>query len=770
MKSCQQASGAIFNSLVAKNLRLVFRLIAIPFLLICFCVSASAQTGEILSRQEIKQLERDGEFFFEKGEYDNATKYFQQLVEIKPNDPYYNLVLGICYTYNPDEREKSLDYLNKAKSLNPEFDQVELYLGRAYYKNNRFQEAIDILENILAEGNSDATTEDEALALIQYCKNAIELTTDTAKYLSIVNMGTVINTEDNEYVPLITPDESKMIFTYKGKKSTGGKLNNKGELDEEGEYHEDIFISLKSPDDWMYDEDIWLDPTGIDQLNTNLDDACIALSIDGQTLFLYKYDQDNGGDIYYSQLDGDTWGEPKPIEGSVNSKYWEGSVTISSDGQIMYFSSDRPGGMGGRDLYRAEKLEDGTWGNVQNLGPNVNTAKNDDSPFLHLDRKILYFSSEGHNSMGGYDVFYAMEDNGQWTNVTNIGAPINTTEHDMFYVSSADGKKGFYSSAYGKQSQGKQDIYYVSPDPGRVNLEPVAALIVGVVYADDVPTGSEIVVQDVTKNKPGGVFHSNSATGDYRIALLPGSKYEIEVNVENYPTHTDRIDLETLFEYIEVSNNIYIYSEKYKAENEIQASKSMNQAFENTEEAAEASVVAVPVPDEKEISGEHVEEEETATEPEVAVFGSEEQQKEDIIPEPDPVPLPDDPCDDMVDLSSMVGKDLNVVSNYNKLKTLIGEYCVNELEYRVQTGAYRFPENFKYAHLQQFGSTEVKDYPDGITRFTMGTFTTLNDADELRQNIIKAGTKDAWVVPFYDGQRLFMEDLISVNFYVRDIN
>ena len=179
----------------------------------------------------------------------------------------------------------------------------------------------------------------------------------------------------------------------------GGRLNDKHEPDPEGDYYEDIFMTLKSPDDWMYDEDIWLEPTGIDQINTDLDDACIALSADGQTLFMYKYTQETGGDILYSHLDGDTWGAPTPLKGEVNTKHWEGSVTIASDGQVLYFSSDKPGGEGGRDLYRAELMEDSTWGNVTNLGPVINTPLNDDSPFLHLDRKTLYFSSQGHNSI-----------------------------------------------------------------------------------------------------------------------------------------------------------------------------------------------------------------------------------------------------------------------------------------------------------------------------------------------------------------------------------
>ena len=722
-------------------MRLVYRLSFLLFIVTAITHGVSAQSGEILSNKEIKALEKDGEHFFEKEDYSGAVKYFLQLHEIKPNDPYYNLVIGICYTHDPDQSKNSLPYLEKAKELNPDFDQVDLYLGRAYYKNHEFQRAIDVLNELLNKDESDNQTIDEANELLTYCKNALVITADTVENVRIINMGTVINTDGEEYAPLVLPDESQMIFTYRGVKSTGGKVNDKGEPDEHGRYYEDIFITLKSPDSWMYDEDVWLEPKGLEHINTDLDDASIALSIDGQTMFLYRYTEENGGDIYYSQLNGSTWGEPKPIEGGVNTKYWEGSVSISSDGQDMYFSSDRPGGIGGRDLYSAQKMEDGTWGNVKNLGPLINTTKNDDSPFLHLDRQTLYFSSQGHNSMGGYDVFFSVFENGNWLSPQNMGAPVNTTEDDMFYVANADGTKGYYSSAFGKGSQGKHDIYIVTPDVGRIDLDPVAALIVGTVFANDVPTGSEILIQDVTHNKPGGTFYSNSETGDYRIALLPGAKYKLEVSVENFDVHYDEIDLETLHEYIEVSNNIYIYTQEYAENNKITENKSIEAAM---------TVPVIPAVVEKD---------------------------PDIVVAPIPVPKTDPPvvkstlpCPDIVDLSAFIGKDLNIESNYNNLKTQIGSYCADELEYRVQIGAYRFPQNFKYSHLDKFGNAEVNNFPDGITRFTIGTFTTLNEADALRQQIRTAGTKDAWVIPFFNGERIFMEDLISVNFYKQEIN
>jgi hypothetical protein len=274
-------------------------------------------------------------------------------------------------------------------------------------------------------------------------------------------------------------------------------------------------------------------------------------------------------------------------------------------------------------------------------------------------------------------------------------------------------------------------------------------------------------VIDETHQKPGGEFHSNTVTGSYRIALLPGAKYKIRVEVDNFEPHEDEIDLETLHEYIEVSNNIYVYSEEYKENNDIKDAVTMNNALVRAEEKK-----ALPKPEVQEPTiAAATSTTEEGVKPEAPKTFASEPVKEKTR---EPVVMASgssDPCDEtLADLSPLIGKDLNVEKNYNVLLNAVGNYCAEKLEFKVQIGAYRFPKNFKYPHLEQFGDARVTDYPDGITRFTMGSFITLKEADALRQQIRQAGTKDAWVIPFFDGERIFMEDLISVNFYNRAIN
>jgi tetratricopeptide (TPR) repeat protein len=776
-----------------------------------FAVQCLAQSGEIINKKEQRRVLEEGEYFYEEGNYLKALEHFKKLEAVDPNDLYYKLVIGICYSYKVDEKQKSIEYLENVQQLNPEFNEVKLYLGRAYAVNQRFDDAIAMLEEYLM----DEDVEDESAALarrwIQNAENGRELVADSID-VKIKNMGEVVNSKDAEYVPLITPDESQLIFTYKGEKSLGPP-------DKKGEYFEDVYISFKSPDDWMYDEDVWLEPKGIETINTENDDACIAISIDGQKLFLYSYEKVNGGDLYVSELEGTVWSEPIPLGDGINTKYWEGSLAISSDERELYFASDRPGGFGGRDLYKAEKQEDGTWGNIQNLGPDINTPYNDDSPFLQIDKQTLFYSSEGHNSMGGYDIFFSKMEDGKWGKPTNLGYPVNTVEDDRYFVINASGKKGFYSSA-GANSLGDQDLYYVELDPVKLGIQSVAALIVGTVFIDDVPGAARLTIENLTTNTTGGEFESNSESGNYGLALAPGFAYAINYEVENYETHTDQIDLTDLNDYIEVSNNVYIYSKQYAEENNIEPKPSILQALADSaltqvDKEEELALTPPPVEDEtalpdvpavavlpevpaatkegevKSFSSEGEGEtptvavtetpeaavaktqtdEAAASETPVAAVVKEDEDEAAVAAIEKEAAKGDEPCDDeFVDLSAFVGKDLNDVAVYNSFLNVVGNYCADQLVFRVQIGAYRFPENFKYDKLKKFGEASITDYPDGITRFTMGEFITLKEADDLRQQIRATGQDDAWVVPFFDGKRMFMEDLIKVNFYNRSIN
>ena len=259
-----------------------------------------------------------------------------------------------------------------------------------------------------------------------------------------------------------------------------------------------------------------------------------------------------------SHLKGKNWSKPEKLKGDVNRpKSWEGSASLSANGKVLYFASDREGGSGGRDIYKAELQPDGSWSNIQNLGPNINTMYNDDAPFIHPDNVTLYFSSEGHSSIGGYDIFSSKVDEyGGFGVPENLGYPINTVDDNRYFVLSADGKTGYYSGG-GENSKGEQDIFRIIA--GKIE-KPVLALLLGKVYFNDVETGSFMNLYESVEGELEGTFKSNEETGKYVMALKPG-RYEIEVELENGQIVRDSIRLDEIEEYIVLNKDFRIYSD-----------------------------------------------------------------------------------------------------------------------------------------------------------------------------------------------------------------
>lgn len=413
--------------------------LSLTLLLIILTVTSLFAQNKLSSKQEKSMVDK-AEFYFEDGDYQNIPKsldLFEKLEANKPDDPYYKLMVGICYTYFKDKKHLSIDKLFEVQKINPTFNELNKYLGRAYAVNHQFDKAISFYQKYL--NSSDLEEEDKSAARqsIIYCQNAKKFISDSLS-VRIENIGPPINTEFSEYVPVITPDESMIIFTYRGDRSKGGLMGPTGKPDPDGQYYEDIMISYKLGSEWLEPESI------DDNINTVGHDASIALSVDGQQLFVYKQNKKDHGDIYVSNLDGNQWKKPIKLKGGVNTEAWEGSATLASDGQTLYFSSDRPGGFGGRDLYSAKLQLDNTWGEIENLGPTINTKFDEDAPFIHPDRRTMYFSSKGHNSMGGYDIFYTYLNEDGWDEPADVGYPVNTINDDRYYVLSADAKTGYY--------------------------------------------------------------------------------------------------------------------------------------------------------------------------------------------------------------------------------------------------------------------------------------------------------------------------------------
>jgi len=343
-------------------------------------------------------------------------------------------------------------------------------------------------------------------------------------------------------VPVISADETVLIFTSRRPGTTGGQIQ-----ESTGQYHEDIYLSVKdSAGQWTTPENIGT------EINTAGHDASIALSPDGQELFVYK--DDNSGDIYISTLNGNKWSAPKKVLGAINSKYWEPSASISADEKTLFFTSDRPGGYGGRDIYVCNLLPNGQWAAPKNMGPDINTEYDDDAPFIHPDSKTFYFSSEGHKSMGGFDIFVSKYDADKktWGKPENVGYPINTAGDDIFFVWSADGTRGYFSSIRA-DSYGDKDLYVVSRPKVSVSL----IVLKGRVFAEETEKAisATITIVDNETNKIVGITNSNSYSGKYTVILPPGKNYGISVTANNFLPYSENVDI-PIGEYYELSKDI----------------------------------------------------------------------------------------------------------------------------------------------------------------------------------------------------------------------
>ncbi len=538
------------------------RLGCILILLLCLMMSNSfsqteegLQTDYIMGGGEALLLD-DATWHFDLGNYMRALYLFESLDKKYPGSNSYKYYRGRCCIEIPNEQKKAIEFLEAAFSNDPNLDDILFYLGKAYKVTYFFNEAIGYFK--LANEKKLTSEDNRNLIpnLIAQCNHAKELIADTSKIkLMLKNIGAPINTEEDEYVPLVPSDESMLIYTYKGKKSTGGLQNIYGEPDPDGAYYEDIYISSKNEGDWQKPTDLST------KTNSKYHDAAITISPSGKTLFMYK--DTRGGDIYVTKKTKNTWSKPKALQGDVNTKHFEGHASISLDGKSLYFISNRPGGIGGTDIYKAILQGNGTWGEVVNLGPTINSVYDEDAPFIHVSNRLLYFSSKGHKNMGGYDIFYSTLEQDGWKAPVNLGPPVNTTNDDNFYVVSANGERAYFSSIR-EGGFGGQDIYIV--EPGIIEEKPKLALLKGTTMKNGKPVEAQINVINIITNELFGSFQSDPESGKYIISVPSGANYKLDFKYTNIKTrdttlymediaHSEIIDLEDLKYFVEVEQD-----------------------------------------------------------------------------------------------------------------------------------------------------------------------------------------------------------------------
>ena len=398
--------------------------------------------------QNKKKLQKIANEYFNNEEFSKALPLLLELDTLVPNNFDIKYDIGACYLNTPYEKTKGIPYLEFAlkngENLLP--SAVFYDLGTLYHLNYQFDEAINFFNRFIEISSKTEPHFTSAKKMLTTCNNAKEIYAHPLQ-IDINNLDSPVNSENSETTPLISANEESIYFTRSFSK-TYGQL--------EIEFMKKIYCSVLKNKKWQEPFEIFIEnpPEGM-QI------SLAGNSPDGEFLY-FSIGNDVSADIYSCRIVDGKYIDIIKMPEIINSPFWEGKLSVTSDGHELYFSSNRTSGYGGKDIYKVTKEENENWTNLQNLGPSVNTEFDEDAPFIHPDNKTLYFSSNGHNTMGGFDIFLSSktDSNNNWTEPANIGYPINTTSDDMGFVISADGNTAYLSSAQNSQ-YGKYDIYKV---------------------------------------------------------------------------------------------------------------------------------------------------------------------------------------------------------------------------------------------------------------------------------------------------------------------
>ena len=461
---------------------------------------------------------------FKYGNFIDALVVYEKLMEKDPKNLEYPFKAGFCVLHINSDKSKAVKYLESASERKSDPD-VDFYLAKAYHYNLKLDEAIETMEKYKKSGTG--LLQNQADRELEMMKNAKKLVVSPID-ISFENVGELINSEYPDYYPFVTPDESTIYFTTRRKGVVGGMR----EFD--GYYSSDVFYSEVENGEFVKAKGVGM------MVNSAYDEQVVGLSYNADLLFVYLDHIKDYGDIYTSKI---VKGRPRKIEimgENVNSKEFESAATISADGNTLFFASKRDGGLGGKDIWMTRKSPTGEWAEPQNLGSNINTPYDEDFPNLFYDGSTLYFSSKGHNSMGGFDYFKSTwnPETNEWSLAENIGFPLNTPE-DNVCISFTEDKRHAYISAWRKDSYGDLDIYKVKFNEYDDRQTIIKSKIVKE-GTEEVITDAFIIVTDNRTQEEIGNYTPNAKNGSFIITLIPGS-YNVMIDAPGFAPKSEDI-------------------------------------------------------------------------------------------------------------------------------------------------------------------------------------------------------------------------------------
>lgn len=519
------------------------------FLFTLFCLTffsvANAQQLST-SNKKAEKLFYEADALFKQRNFDEGMA---KLADALKKDPAFTdawlKIAAVHMLYG--EKDKAKDAFLQADAIEPEsMKLVAAYstIGTLYYADGDYQKALIYAEKVLKLNPNNKNLLEEAEKLEARAKFGIEAMKKPVTFQPKL-MSDSINQFYIHAYPVLTADQNTLIFS---------KRNGLDRRDDE-----DVMISKKKDGEWS-------SPASISPLiNTQFNEGASTMSADGKTLVFVSCNRTDGVgscDLYISYLKAGEWSQPENMGAKVNSNVWDSEPTLSADGRAIYFASERRGGIGKEDIWVTYMDKDGNWTIPVNLGEPVNTPGREVSPFIHANSKTLYFSSDTHLGMGGFDIFLTNRlDSVSWTEPKNLSYPVNTHASDASVFITADSKKGFYSryDKLGNQLKSRVLLYEFDV-PSEIRPEKISTYATGTVRDAETkkPLKATINLYDLQSGKVVQSVQSDAASGEYLVVLTEGSEYALYVDENNYLFKSQFFDFEEESSFNPVSLDVYL--------------------------------------------------------------------------------------------------------------------------------------------------------------------------------------------------------------------
>lgn len=467
-----------------------------------------------------------------------ALNEYRRVLEADPKHAQATYRIGECH-YALNNYDLAEKYLTEAQKLDPEVNkELHYWLGMTFHRLAKLDEAIEHFKTFRASSNRANNYYYEVDTYIEQCQFA-RMMMKHERDVTIKNMGRQINTRFDDYTPSVTADGKQLFFTSRRPDVKGGGIDRSGDY----KYYENIFVS-----EWDEGSQIWSAASQVPgDLNTTAYDAVLSVAPDGKSMYVYKNNASSAGDINFATFIDSTqqWSSAEKLGRPINTSWFESSVSITADGQRLYFISERPGGEGQGDIYVSEMRGNGKWGKPENLGELVNTPGDEKFVFVHPNGKYLFFASNGHQTLGSYDIFRCELEDGKPTRPINLGYPINTVNEESTFSLTDDNQTMFIAAEY-ESSLGARDIFQIDLSNYRI----LDDALVAEVYLQGTITdnSNDRSLRDVTV----GIYDKNDKLlfetqtdkrGEFEFKVLRGAVYELRTHVEGYSDFSEEIDL-----------------------------------------------------------------------------------------------------------------------------------------------------------------------------------------------------------------------------------